>query len=183
MSAITGTLSTAMRRALRDLQSRALATGRSHPSLNLCGDMSVRVRPASLDIRHGTLRMSKWRCLCVFRICSIMSLTPQGSCKLTEGIPLSWVFQRTLCQITLPSPQMERSTPSARPGDVTASLLSPTQEQADYTGVNVGHGFQGYKNDVCRWGSMRMWRTTFLHFSVNAAGQCLQDVTAPSVVV
>ena len=63
------------------LQSRALATGRSHPSLNFCGDMSVRVRSTSLDIRHGTLRMSKWRCLCVFRICSIMSLTPQAVCR------------------------------------------------------------------------------------------------------
>ena len=45
-----------------------------------------------------TLRSSKWRCL-FFRISSVMSFIPQGRCKLTEGIPLSWVFQRTLCQI------------------------------------------------------------------------------------
>ena len=32
-----------------------------------------------------TRRISKWRCPCVSRICSIMSFIPQGSCKLTEG--------------------------------------------------------------------------------------------------
>ena len=45
--------------------------------------------------------------------------------ELTGGIPLSWVFQRTSCQISFPSPQMECLMPSVRPGDVAASLLSP----------------------------------------------------------
>ena len=66
---------------------------------------------ASLQERAAMILRCEWRCLCVFRICSITS------CELPEGIPLSWAFQRTLCRISLTRPQ----EPSVRPGDVAAS--------------------------------------------------------------
>mmetsp|Transcript_63505 Transcript_63505/g.168265 ORF Transcript_63505/g.168265 Transcript_63505/m.168265 type:complete len:211 (+) Transcript_63505:409-1041(+) len=79
-----------------------------------------------------TLRSCQWRCLCVFRICSIMRLTPQGSCKLTEGISLSWVFLRTLCRISLWRPPVQCLGPSVRPCGVAATWLV-------FTGLNIGH--------------------------------------------
>ena len=58
--------------------------------MRYCAAAALWHERASMNFYSG-----QWRCLCVFRIRSIMGLSAQGSCKCTEGISLNWVFART----------------------------------------------------------------------------------------
>ena len=94
-----------------------------------------------------TLCSCLWRCLCVFRICSIMRLTPQGSYKRTEGISLNWVFQHTLCRISLRRRQVRCLVPSVTPCGVAATWLV-------FAGLNVGHRCRRVRTSLpcqCVW--------------------------------